>query len=215
MDSFESTVLKKYRRLSQFLIVSSLLNVAFVSSAIYQYFKPVKALEWATSKAPLTEDATSVLKSFLSSSYQDLVSKLALKTQIEPGLYKRDLALAVLHDSYSIDIARALSRLNLHFQPLSYLDGHKQKWIQVPRGLSDSEFELVIQFIKQEAWPLTSKGLFLKLKFGIKEGPLQQAFHRCYEFSRLYDALSAQIPNFKQDMLESVLLKGEFQDFEI
>lgn len=39
-----------------------------------------------------------------------------------------------------------------------------KKWLNVPRGLADGDFELIQQFLKQEAWPLTAKGLFLKLK---------------------------------------------------
>jgi hypothetical protein len=84
MDSFESTVLKKYRRLSQFLIISALLNIAFGSSALYQYFKPAKPVEWSSSKSTFTEDAQGVLKSFINMSYPELISKLSLKYEIEP-----------------------------------------------------------------------------------------------------------------------------------
>jgi LysM domain len=214
MDSFESTVLKKNRRLSQFLIISSLLNVAFLSSAIYQYFKPVKAVDWTSTKTALTEDSQTVLKNFLALSYQELISRLSQKIQIEPGLYKRDLALAVLHDSYHVDIQRALSKPVLSFQQLNYLDGTKQKWLNVPRSLSDIEYEMMVQFLKQEAWPLTAKGLFFKLKLGLKDGSLVQAFYRSNEFSKLFDVFKISIPSLKEDLFCSILLKGDYSDLE-
>lgn len=127
MDTFESTVLKKYRRLSQFLIISSLVNVAFISSAIYQYFRPTKSIDVSVSKNPLTEDAQTVLKSFFALNYQDLMTKLSQKVQIEPGLFKRDLALAMLVDSYHIDLQRALSKQNISFQQILFQDAGKQK----------------------------------------------------------------------------------------
>lgn len=215
MDTFESTVLKKYRRLSQFLIISSLVNVAFISSAIYQYFRPTKSIDVSVSKNPLTEDAQTVLKSFFALNYQDLMTKLSQKVQIEPGLFKRDLALAMLVDSYHIDLQRALSKQNISFQQILFQDAGKQKWLNVPRGLADGDFELIQQFLKQEAWPLTAKGLFLKLKFGIKDPQLDLAFYKSQDFSKLFDALSLKLSNFKQDALVTMLTKGDFLDFEL
>ena len=131
MDSFESSTLKKYRRLSQFLIVSALFNIAFGASALYQYFKPVKPLEWTNSKSAISEDSVAVLKNFLNLSYPELISKLGVKSEIEPGLHKRDIALAILHQSYQVDIARALNRPLLSFQHLSFTDGAKEKTLPV------------------------------------------------------------------------------------
>ncbi len=214
MDSFESSTLKKYRRLSQFLIVSALFNIAFGASALYQYFKPVKPLEWTSSKSAISEDSAAVLKNFLNLSYPELISKLGVKSEIEPGLHKRDIALAILHQSYQVDIARALNRPLLSFQQLSFTDGAKEKTLPVPRGLLDSDFELISQFIKQEAWPLTSLGLFQKLKFGLKEGALTQTFYRSEPFSKLFDILKPQIDLIKEENLLSILLKGDCQDLE-
>ncbi len=214
MDSFESSTLKKYRRLSQFLIVSALFNIAFGASALYQYFKPVKPLEWTNSKSAISEDSVAVLKNFLNLSYPELISKLGVKSEIEPGLHKRDIALAILHQSYQVDIARALNRPLLSFQHLSFTDGAKEKTLPVPRGLIDSDFELIAQFIKQEAWPLTSLGLFQKLKFGLKEGALTQTFYRSEPFSKLFDILKPQIDLIKEENLLSILLKGDCQDLE-
>lgn len=215
MDTFETAVLKKYRRLSQLLILSALLNVSFISSSVYKYLKPIKSIDVKNSKTPLTEDAQTVLKSFLALNYADLVPKLSQKVLIEPGLYKRDLALALLHESYHVDLSRALNRSQLSFQSLGYTEGTKQKWLQIPRGLSDVEFDLIGQFLKQEAWPLTAKGLFLKLKFGLKEADLDQAFFRASEFAHLFDALHLNLTVLKQEQLKTILLKGDLADFEL
>lgn len=215
MDSFESTVLKKYRRLSQFLIISALLNVAFISSAIYQYFKPEKPIEWVSLKGNLNENSEAVLKSFLGLSFQDLVSKIHLKQMVEPGLAKRDLALAILAQSFHVDIARALNKAQIPMQYLSYQEMGKQKALGIPRGLTDVDFEIISQFLKQEAWPLTAKGLFSKLKLGIKDDSLMQAFFSSLEFSRLFDAIKLSIPNLKKESLVSLLLKGDVADFEM
>jgi LysM domain len=214
MDSFESTVLKKYRRLSQFLIVSSLLNVAFISSAIYQYFKPVKPIEWTSLKGNLHENSENVLKSFLNLSYQDLVSKLNLKQMVEPGLLKRDLALAILAHSYHVDLARALNKPHIQEQILSYHEAGKQKALGIPRGLTDVDFEIISQFLKQETWPLTARGLFMKLKLGVKDESLLQAFFTSSEFSRLFDVAKLSFPQLKKEALLSVLLKGDVAEFE-
>lgn len=214
MDSFESSVLKKYRRLSQFLIASSLLNVAFISSSVYQYFKPAQPAPWMASKVILTQDAASVLKAVLNTPYPELVSQVLNKTSIEPGLLKRDLVLAVLSESYFIDVARALNRPQIHVQYLTYDDAGKSRQLPVPRGLADSDFELVAQFLKQEAWPLTAKGLFLKLKFGIKDDKLKQSFYRAPQFSKIYDALKPTLSPLNEEKLCLILLKGDVTDLE-
>lgn len=214
MDSFESTVLKKYRRLSQFLIVSSLLNVAFISSAIYQYFKPVKPIEWTSLKGNLDENSEAVLKSFLGLSFQELVSKLSLKQAVEPGLHRRDLALAILSQSFHVDVNRALNKPQIPLQHLSYKEAGKQKALGIPRGLSDADFEIMTQFLKHESWPLTARGLFLKLKVGIKDDALIQTFFSSVEFSRLYDVIKLSLPQLKKEALASLVLKGDILDFE-
>lgn len=214
MDSFESTVLKKYRRLSQFLIASSLLNVAFISSAIYQYFKPAKPIEWTHLKENLNQNSENVLKSFLALNFQELVSKLNLKQTVEPGLTKRDLALAILIQSYHVDLARALNKSQILLQQLNYQEGGKTKAFGIPRGLTDVDYEIMIQFLKQEAWPLTAKGLFLKLKLGIKEPSLAHTFFSSDEFSRLFDVVKLSFPQVKKEAFLTLLLKGDLSDFE-
>lgn len=214
MDSFESSVLKKYRRLSQFLIASSLLNVAFFSSTVYQFFKPAKPAPWISSKVILTQDAASAVKTVLNTSYPELVAQVLNKTMIEPGLAKRDLVIAVLAESYFIDLARALNRPQIPVQYLTYDDAGKSRQLAVPRGLADSDFEIVSQFLKQEAWPLSSKGLFIKLKLGLKDDKLKLTFFRSAFFAKLYDALKPAISSLSEEKLCQILLKGEFSDFE-
>jgi LysM repeat protein len=214
MDTFESSLLKKNKRLAIWLVASAFLNIAFFSSAIYQYMRPAMPLEPFATKTALDQDAELVLKNYLSLSFQELCQKLLLKTEIEPGLKRRDLALSVLANSYHVDLERALNRQHMGYLPLSFKDGTNLKVIPIYRGLIDADFEVIHRFIKQEAYPLTAKGLFFKIKIGIKDPDLVNTFFLSEPFLKIFDALKVQDVAITQEMLLSILLKGDYQDIE-
>jgi len=214
MDTFESSVLKKNKRLTIWLVASAFLNVACFSSALYQYMRPAMPLEPFSTKTTLDQDAEIVLKNYLTLSFQELVQKLLIKTEVEPGLKRRDLALSVLVNSYHVDIEKALNRQYISFLPLSFKEGANLKVVPICRGLIDADFEVIYRFIKQEAYPLTGKGLFFKIKIGIKDADLINTFYLSDSFSKIFDALKLQDVAITSEQLLQVLLKGDYQDME-
>lgn len=127
------------------------------------------------------------------------------KTQLEDGLKRRDLALALLVKRDHLDIERALET--------------KPSWRKMPLnekisltcypGLTDADFQKIHTFLTREEWPETTYGLFeLLKKQGTKEPSLVQAFLRSPEFLLAHRLFSPPLP---QKLLLKLLLEAPYK----
>jgi hypothetical protein len=184
---------KKGRFLTQALIFSGALNIGLLTSFFYFIARDKKeavAFELQpTSKAPKQLTNAETIAHFATMSYAELVDMLGSQDPIEEGYNKRDLALASLAAFHFINLEKALQGSPLQKRMLTYQrkDGPEQVDITIYPGLTEDQFEGIVQFIKTEKFPLTTKGLFFELKQSKmpREPSLLEAFYLTPEFTTL------------------------------
>jgi LysM domain len=221
--------MNQIRRLTWALFFSGTLNIVLLSLMFYLVIRekpPIPYYELKppvekVAETPLALDPTNAdtLRSFRKLSLEQLIAKLSQSQQVENGYTVRDLALASLVAFHQFDLARALLRADLPEQRRKiligrHLDGSSAE-IAIFPGLSDVHFHTIIRFANREEWPLTSKGLFVKLKnmlqkSGTKDNSLIETFYATSEFravERLFNR--SEIPIQKEELLK-VILEGNW-----
>lgn len=184
---------KKGRFLTQALIFSGALNIGLLTSFFYFIARDKKeavAFEFQpTSNDPKHLTNTETIAHFATMSYAELVDMLGNQDPIEEGYKKRDLALASLAAFHFINLEKALQGFPLQKRCLTFQrkDGPELVDITVYPGLTEDQFQGLVQFIKTEKFPLTTKGLFFELKQGKmpRESSLLEAFYLTPEFTTL------------------------------
>ena len=179
------------------------------------YFEHKPALR-QEQQAPLASarGVAELIHYFRSLSFEQLVDKLENNQLIENGFSQRDIALASLVAFHHLDLTRALVGQVQPTQERTIIYGQlrsgKPATITVYPGLSDQQFQAIIDFLKTERWPLTSKGLFWALK---KQG--DQADSTMYDaFSMTPEFLSVELlfnrseVSVSKDDLQKMLLDG-------
>jgi LysM repeat protein len=212
------------RRLTAALFFSGSLNIFLLSVMLYGAIRerppaPYYELKPIAKKAqerPLALDPTNteILRAFRKLPLEQLLAKLAHAQPVENGYTIRDLALASLVAFHQFDLARALSSPDLPEQCRKILigrhqDGSPAEMVIFP-GLSDVQFQTIISFANRETWPLTSKGLFVKIKRNYqKGGPMEaslvETFYATHEFclvERLFNR--SQAPILKEEVLKVI-----------
>jgi hypothetical protein len=178
MIAHSSLFLKKIRYLSQALIVSGVLNVSILSLWLYWVLRErpptpyceLKPASREQQQIPLADfrGGGEVLAQFVDLSFTELIDYLSHTQLVENGYAERDLALAYLVTFHHFDIHRALGQEIYPYQKRLLMWKPKTEQTSVPLilypGLTEQQFNLLIQFVKKERWPLTSEGMFLLLK---------------------------------------------------
>jgi hypothetical protein len=202
MDPWE----KKSRTLTQALIVSGALNIAFIGTLIAFSLKwaPVEQMMPESRKTPLV--SFEVVSLYLPLNFEELVQCLTAKKMIEDGYLERDIALAILVEFHHFNLERALSGLSFEKRPVMFtnMEGGEEVHFTLFPGLTDGNFEALIHYAQKEKWPLTTQGLFLELKGGNRDPSLIEAFRLSREVDELYSL-------FRSDEVISMALEGDFQ----
>ncbi len=210
---------KKGRFLTQALIFSGALNIGLLTSFFYFVARDKKeavAFELQpTSKAPNQLTNAETIAHFATMSYAELVDMLGSQDPIEEGYNKRDLALASLAAFHFINLEKALQGSPLQKRMLTYQrkDGPEQVDITVYPGLTEDQFQGIVQFIKTEKFPLTTKGLFFELKQSKmpRESSLLEAFYLTPEFTTLMTLFNrAGVPLPSEYVIE-VIAQGDWK----
>jgi len=212
------------KRLSYLLIISVALNIVFGASFFYflirelppqPYFesKPAEASERSPSMA-IERSNLEVLYFFRTLPFEYLVSKLQNKQLVENGYTLRDLALATLTTFHHFDLERALSNKPLQKRTIPF--GKTRSGtpfdLTIYPGLTDQEYDSIIQFAQTEKWPLNSRGLYrlLRTKKGTHEPSLAEAFYLTPEFLAVEMLfLRSGTPVRRSDLLK-VLCEGNW-----
>ncbi len=209
---------KRGRFLTQALIFSGALNIGLLASFFYFVARDKKeavAFELQpTSKAPKQLTNAETIAHFATMSYAELVDMLGNQDPIEEGYNKRDLALASLAAFHFINLEKALQGSSLQKRRLTYQrkDGPEQVDITVYPGLTEDQFQGIVQFIKTEKFPLTTKGLFFELKQSKmpRESSLLEAFYLTPEFTTLMTLFNrAGVPLPSEYVIE-VIAQGDW-----
>ena len=145
-------------------------------------------------------------------SFKELLSILEDDSFVEEGYRKRDLALASLVAFHFFNLEKALSSFPSQRRQLSFLNQEGQEKIDITvfPGLSDDQFQALIQYVKTEKWPLTAQGVFFELKQGQQDPALLETFYLTSEF-RVVEALFTRSGLvFPKEFLVLLLTQGDW-----
>lgn len=184
----------------------------------YVEHKPATVTEQAQPIAMGQSNADLLLR-FKRLSMPQLIAKLSNTQLIENGYTQRDLALAALVAFHHFDLSRALIG---HAQPtqqrtltLPVQEGESLEVVVYP-GLSEDQFQALLQFAQRERWPITAQGLFLLLgdpNFQ-NEASLQEAFSMMPEFLAVELLFNrSEVPVEKKELI-TVLSQGSWKSLE-
>lgn len=220
----DNTQLKYIRKLIIALSISGTLNIILMTFFFYfsvkdtppsPYFEQKPALK-QQQQAPLATQSgnAELIHYFRSLTFDQLVAKLSKNQLIENGYGQRDIALACLVAFHHFDLPRAFVGHPQPDQQRSIVYGRlksgKPASIIVYPGLSDQQFQAIINFANTERWPLTSKGLFWQLKKLRKEADssLVDAFSMTPEFLSVEMLFNRAEIHVDKTELQKMLLEG-------
>ncbi len=209
---------KKGRFLTQALIFSGALNIGLLTSFFYFIVRDKKASvafelqPHSQTQKQLTNAET--IAHFATMSYGELIDLLNNQETVEAGYKKRDLALASLAAFHFVNLEKALHGSPLQRRLLSYQrkDGPEQVDITIYPGLTEDQYQGIVQFIKTEKFPFTTKGLFFELKQSKmpRDPSLLEAFYLTPEFTTLMTLFNrAGVPLPSEYVIE-VISQGDW-----
>lgn len=141
---------------------------------------------------------------------EDLFSKLRETATIGNKLHQRDLALALLIANHNFDVTKAMQSRMLP-NPQKIFNKDQSAELLIFPGLSDGDYEAILQFAHTEKWPITPFGMFNILKSGIISSSLVEAFfHTPYFMSveTLFGRVDKPIKNLE---LLQIILQGDWE----
>lgn len=189
---------KKSRFLTQALIFSGALNIGLLTSFFYFVLRdkqesvsfelqPVSEARKKNVPPQLTNAET--IAHYATMSYGELIDLLSNHEAVEEGYKKRDLALASLAAFHFINLDKALHGSPLQKRVLSFQrkEGPERVDITVYPGLTEDQFQAILQFIKTEKFPFTTQGLFFEIQQSKmpRDPSLLEAFFLTPEFTTL------------------------------
>ncbi len=214
--------LHKIQKLTKLLILSGTINILMFAFLGYWYIKerpPVPVCERKPKFSEIAVRSEAIndrINTLFPLSFDRLIQQLNDKTSLESGYLARDLALGCMICFHDFDPSRVLPEnlTQTRQRFFVYTDSQKQKQkIPVFSGLNDHDFDRIIEFVKIEKWPFTSKGLFHKLKIPeYKESNnLKYAFYITPEFMSVELLFKrAGLQSDKEDLLR-LLLEGNWE----
>ncbi|PCI92874.1 hypothetical protein COB11_06420 [Candidatus Aerophobetes bacterium] len=168
---------KKYRWLTNGLIISGALNIGLIATFFTITFKnsSPKALLSPQKNYSVKEkkqayyvsiSGVELLCDYFNYSYEDLLIELNSKELVEDGYAKRDFSLACLVSFHHFDIQRALTGTYLQTRELEFIhkEGGERVKLEIFAGLESEHFDALVEFANQESWPLTAQGLYFQIQ---------------------------------------------------
>ncbi len=166
---------KRARFLTQLLVLSGTLNVALLATFSYFLlrdkrnesvpFSQVSERQFSEKKLDTSTNAE-VLRTYCEKSFHDLVLLLENGQYVEDGYAKRDLALAVLVAFHHFNLERALGGITFSARKILLSPYRHAEQIDLTMfpGLSEEQFQAIMNYAKTERWPLTNQGLYFEVK---------------------------------------------------
>ena len=222
--SYTDPWFKKAKWLTQALIISGTLNAGLLSTFIYSAVKDSHSLilgrsyadkEVDISKAKQLQD---LLASYSTFSFQDLLPKLASTDHIGAGYTRRDVALACLIRFHHFNLDRALGGGGLQKRKISFAhkEGREIFTVDTFPSLADYQYQAIIKYAKTEKWPLTARGLFLKIQSTRPpyDSSLLEAFCLTKEFDFIRLLFSKTGVGLKKEHLVALLSQSSWSILE-
>lgn len=218
----ENPWVRRTKWLTQALIISVTLNIGLVTTFIYFVLKDKQtalAIELTPCKDAHKKEVLAtnfqLLRAYSLLPYQELILRLEHRDLLEEGLTKRDLSLACLVAFHHFNLEKALGGILLQKRSIPFTNSSGQETIEIPvfPGLSDDQFQAVLQYAKTEKWPLTSQGLFYELKrsSGAYDPSLIEAFSLCSEYHAVQTLLSKTGLHVTREQIIELIAEGEWK----
>lgn len=162
------------------LMLSGALNIGLFVSIFYWFVKekvllpePVLAQEVIKQARDFESDGV-----FSEQSFEDLLLSLGRSERLPSGYQEREVALAYLVGHHDFDLSRALLGLS-QVEPNGQFGG-----LPIYSGLHEEQWKAIEAFAKSERWPISSVGLFQRLRLAEKpyDPSLMNAFFLTHEF---------------------------------
>jgi len=221
LNSSQREWIKKSRILTQALMFSGALNIGLLTSFFFLSAREKKeavAFDLQPARTCVSLGNVELLSQFSLMSYEALIDFLGDRELVENGYRKRDLALASLVSFHFFDIHKALRGIPIQSRSLYLkIEGKpEQMEISLYPGLTEDQFQGVIQFIRREKFPFTSEGLFWELQHAPhpKDPSLLEAFYltpECSAVLTLFRRSGFQLP---QERIVDLLTQGEWEHLQ-
>lgn len=152
---------RRIRWLIQWLVLSVSLNIGLLLALAMQHLPfsklslslPSSGQEWTRSHLG------SLLHSWKRATYKDLIGHLRNAQSVEHGFTIRDCAISYLRQHYGFEVARALEG-----EPQELRVGRLgEEEITLIAGLSERDFQLILQLAENEPFPVTASGALMWL----------------------------------------------------
>lgn len=188
---------KRCKRLGYALALSCFLNISLLAFGLYEWqdtgysflatssFRPVKSKLYRQSGKELPT-LTQSLRELELAEYDQLLAFLSDDSMHAEGYKTRDLSISMLAARHHFDIQRALGSDVAVKRLFTYMpqDDQTSEIILYP-DLSNEQFTAICEFAKNEKWPFTAQGLFVRYKLEpnpeLKSLFVQTNEYRCVE----------------------------------
>lgn len=213
---------KKSRFLTQALIFSGALNIGLLTSFIYFVLHEKKEsvafelqpVQSESKNTPRQLSNAETVVHYATMSYAELVDLLSNQEVVEEGYKKRDLALASLAAFHFINLDKALHGFPLQKRILSFQrkEGPESVDITVYPGLTEDQYQAVLQFIKTEKFPFTAQGLFFEIQQSKmpRDPSLLEAFFLTPEFTSLSTLLNRAGVPLPAEYVVDLIAQGDW-----
>jgi hypothetical protein len=178
---------RRLRFLTQTLLISGALNIGLLATFIYFVLeaKKVTFLELESKAASsLPETNQQILHAYSTLSFQELLIRLDVRDLAEEGYSKRDLALSCLVAFHHFNLEKALGGDFFQKRKIIFKNGQEMIEIFSFPGLSEEQYQAIVQYVRTEKWPFTTQGLFFEIQHLKEEADpsLLEAFYLTPEF---------------------------------
>lgn len=223
----ENPLLKKYKWLTNGLIISCALNVGFLGTFFtitYKNANPKTLLPQKNYATKENRDAyyvsisgVELLCEYFDYSYESLLTELSSKELVEDGYAKRDFALACLVGFHHFDIQRALTGTYLQTRELEFIhkEGGERIKLELFAGLGDEHFQALKEFADQESWPLTAQGLYFQIQrigeVGRIPDSLKEAFYLTPQFHGIWMLFNRMEKTLSYDDLLQIAFDADWE----
>ena len=220
IDSFENPFVQKMKLLTNILVISVGLNVAFFGTFVYKLTSR-EVNTFYTNDLPvvsLRKEHSDLLQQFFQMNFDELVLELSNNIEISDGYKVCDLALAILSTYHYLDLGKALMGESLEEREVTFIhkDGGERFSLSLYPDVKEYHFTLIKGFIKEVTYPYTSEGLFAELKVKKERSPtnLVSTFMLSKEFIAIYTFMNRFFDNLPKEKLLLTLIEGGYKDIE-
>lgn len=219
-EAFKNPFVQKMRMLTQLLVVSISINIAFGATLFYHFAFENKRtfIHSELPEVTIRKEHSTLLQSFFGMSFDELVLELSNIQEISDGYKVSDLALAILSTYHYLDLSKALMGENLEEREVTFIhtDGGEQFPLCLYPDVQEHHYSLIKGFIKETKYPFTAEGLFAELKTKKEKSPteLVEAFMLTKEYIAIYTFANRFFETLPKEELVLMLIDGSYQDVE-